>query len=65
MQQSQRAEANPALNKAVELARQLGKPLLVYFVLTSRYPGATLRAYRFMLEGLQETAATLRALCVP
>lgn len=65
MEQSQRAEANPALNKALELARQLGKPLLVYFGLTSRYPGATLRAYQFMLEGLQETAATLHALRVP
>ncbi|MFO7686908.1 MAG: deoxyribodipyrimidine photo-lyase [Desulfobacterales bacterium] len=59
MQQSQRAEGNHALEYAVELANHLDRPLLVAFGLTDTYPEANLRHYRFMLEGLHETAATL------
>ncbi|MFZ0614816.1 MAG: deoxyribodipyrimidine photo-lyase [Desulfobacterales bacterium] len=59
MQQSQRAEENHALEYAVELANHLDLPVVVAFGLTSGYPEANLRHYRFMLEGLRETAATL------
>lgn len=55
MQQSQRCESNPALEKAIDLANELGQPVLVAFGLTSDYPEANLRHYRFMLEGLKET----------
>ena len=58
MQQSQRAEENHALEYAVELANHLDRPLMVVFGLTDGYPEANLRHYRFMLEGLRETAAT-------
>ncbi len=59
MQQSQRAEDNHALEYAVELANHLDLPAVVAFGLTSTYPEANLRHYRFMLAGLRETAATL------
>jgi len=59
MQQSQRAEENHALEYAVELANHLDRPMVVVFGLTNGYPEANLRHYRFMLEGLRETSATL------
>lgn len=59
MQQSQRAEWNPALEYAVQEANTLGQPLVVVFGLTSRFPEANLRHYTFMLEGLRETQRAL------
>jgi len=59
MQRSQRATDNLALEYAVRLANDLGKPVLVYFGLYDTYPMASERAFRFMLEGLRETAGTL------
>ncbi len=59
MQQSQRAEYNPALEYAVQEANRLGLPPVVVFGLTTRYPEANLRHYAFMLEGLAETRAVL------
>jgi len=56
MQQSQRAEHNDALEWAVRRANRLGLPVVVGFGLMDGYPGANLRHYRFMLEGLTETA---------
>jgi deoxyribodipyrimidine photo-lyase len=58
MQQSQRSRCNHALQFAVARADALGLPLLVGFGLTD-YPEANLRSYRFMLDGLRETAAAL------
>ena len=60
MQQSQRAEFNPALEHAAALANELGKPLLVGFGLTDDYPEANERHYAFMLEGLRDVRAALR-----
>jgi len=60
MQQSQRAEMNHALEYAVRRANALGQPLLAAFGLMDGYPEAGLRHYRFMLEGLAETAQALR-----
>lgn len=62
MQQSQRVHGNHALAYAIERANYLELPLLVYFGLTANYPGAVYRHYHFMLQGLQETAATLRGM---
>jgi deoxyribodipyrimidine photo-lyase len=61
MQQSQRASFNPALEYAIDAANREGLPVLVAFGLMDDYPEANLRHYRFMLEGLQEVAATLAA----
>lgn len=60
MQASQRAECNPALEYALRLANERGKPLVVCFGLTDAFPEANARHYRFMLEGLGETEASLR-----
>jgi deoxyribodipyrimidine photo-lyase len=60
MQQSQRAEFNPALEWAVGQANAVRLPLVVGFGLTDGYPEANLRHYRFMLEGLRETGESLK-----
>jgi deoxyribodipyrimidine photo-lyase len=60
MQRSQRAGANHALEYAVRLANEREVPVVVGFGLTAGYPEASERAYRFMLEGLAETASALR-----
>ncbi len=59
MQASQRARCNHALEYAVRQANERSLPLLCAFGLTPGYPEASPRAYRFMLEGLRETAAAL------
>jgi deoxyribodipyrimidine photo-lyase len=59
MQQAQRAEHNPALEHAIDLADERGQPLLVGFGLYEDYPEANERSFAFMLEGLAETAAAL------
>ncbi len=59
MQQSQRAEHNPALEFAIGEANRLKTPLLVGFGLTDGYPEANLRHFRFMLEGLREVEEAL------
>ncbi|MEX1295851.1 MAG: deoxyribodipyrimidine photo-lyase, partial [Candidatus Limnocylindrales bacterium] len=60
MQRAQRAEHNDALEHAARLANEHAVPLLVCFGLTSDYPESTARHYRFLLEGLAETSASLR-----
>jgi deoxyribodipyrimidine photo-lyase len=61
MQQSQRAEYNHALEYAIAQANALGLPCLVVFGLMGNYPGANLRHYDFMLQGLRETRRKLAA----
>ena len=61
MQQSQRAEWNHALEFAIRQANDMALPVVVVFALTDAYPEANERHYAFMLEGLAETAARLRA----
>ncbi|MBS0360046.1 MAG: deoxyribodipyrimidine photo-lyase [Proteobacteria bacterium] len=58
MQQSQRAEFNPALELAIEFANSLDLPVLVAFGLTA-FPEANARHYDFMLRGLAEVRARL------
>ncbi len=59
MQRSQRAHSSLALEYAIERANELAKPLVAYFGLYDRYPMGSHRAFRFMLEGLKETALAL------
>lgn len=56
MQQSQRAEANPALECAVRLANERDQGVVVCFGLMADYPEANRRHFVFMLQGLAETA---------
>lgn len=59
MQKAQRARTNHALEHAARRANALGSPLVVGFGLMADYPSASLRHYRFMLEGLAQTAEQL------
>ncbi len=61
MQASQRAAWNHALEYAIAEANQRRLPVVALFGLTDAYPEANLRHYAFMLEGLRETQAVLRA----
>ncbi len=65
MQQSQRAVFNHALEYAVRQANRLGQGVVVIFGLTDGYPEANIRHYTFMLEGLQETRASLEKRGIP
>ncbi len=65
MSRDQRAEDNWALLAAADLARATDAPLHVAFALTPGFPGASLRHYDFLLHGLAETEAALRARGVP
>jgi deoxyribodipyrimidine photo-lyase len=60
MQNSQRAEFNPALELAIAEANRLELPVLAAFGLIEDYPEANARHYAFMLEGLAETESALR-----
>lgn len=61
MQASQRVAYNHALAYAIEQANALRLPLVVFFGLTPHFPGANLRHYVFMLEGLRQVQAELVA----
>ncbi|MFW5856746.1 MAG: deoxyribodipyrimidine photo-lyase [Planctomycetota bacterium] len=65
MQAAQRAACNPALEVAIRYADASGVPAVAAFGLTDRYPGATLRHYAFLLDGLAETAAALADRGIP
>ncbi len=54
MSRDQRLKDNWALNFAIELSQKHQQPIVIIFNLTDDFPVATLRAYSFMLEGLQE-----------
>lgn len=62
MQRDMRVRDNWALLYAESEARRLHMPLLVCFALAPSFLGATLRAYDFLLQGLQEVEQELRRL---
>jgi deoxyribodipyrimidine photo-lyase len=59
MQRAQRGLDNPALDVAVSAANELGKPVVVFFAPVPFYPNASLRHYRFLLEGIPDIAESL------
>ncbi len=59
MQRAQRGVDNHAVNLAVEVANELGLPLLVYFAGISNFPHANLRHYIFLQEGLRDVEQDL------
>lgn len=65
MQQAQRAHANHALEHAIELANEHGKPVIVGYGLMDDYPGANLRHYQFLLEGMADVHAALGQRGIP
>jgi deoxyribodipyrimidine photo-lyase len=64
MQASQRVAGNHAFQYAVRRANALGLPVVVFFGLTERFPGANARHYRFLLEGLADVRRRLESLGV-
>jgi deoxyribodipyrimidine photo-lyase len=60
MQAAQRSHWNAALEFAILQANTLARPVLVLFCLVDDFPGANLRHYVFMLQGLRETRLALR-----
>jgi photolyase PhrII len=54
MRTSVRAHENPALDAALALGESLGLPVFVYHALSERYPFASDRHHRFILEGARD-----------
>lgn len=65
MSRDQRVQDNWALTYSQERALDQKKPLVVIFCLTSGFLGSTMRQYAFMLKGLEEVEADLRAMNIP
>ena len=65
MQRAQRGVDNPALNLAIAVANAIDKPVVAVFSLTADYPGAQRRHYRFLVDGLVDAEADLKARGVP
>lgn len=65
MSRDQRVAGNWALLHAQSLALERRVPLAVVFTLAPAFPGATLRAYDFMLKGLELTESRLAAAKIP
>jgi deoxyribodipyrimidine photo-lyase len=61
MQAAQRSHCNHALEYAIGLANDLNQPVIVCFGLMDDYPEANERSYAFLLEGLRDVEAALRA----
>ena len=61
MSATRRRRYNFALQRAVEWARRLGKPLLVLETLPCNYPWASERTHAFLLAGMRDNAEALSA----
>lgn len=62
MQAAQRVSWNHALELAIRTANERKKSVIVAFGLTDAFPGANLRHYHFMLEGLRQVRENLARL---
>ncbi len=60
MQRSQWALDNAALELAVRLGNDLGKPVVVFFAPVPSYPGANQRNLRFLAEGVPDIVSRWR-----
>ena len=58
---NRRTRYNFALDRALDWARALGKPLLIFEALRCGYPWASDRLHHFVLEGMRDQAAALSA----
>ena len=59
MQRAQRALDNPALDTAVELGNELGKPVVAFLAPARFYSHANLRHYSFLASGIPDIAEDL------
>lgn len=60
MQAAQRAQCNHALEYAIRQANALNVPVVAFFGLADSFPGANIRHYHFMLQGLKQVQQELR-----
>ena len=65
MTAARRARFNPALERAVELARELGRPLAILEALRVGYPYASDRLHAFVMQGMAENARAARRARAP
>lgn len=65
MQRAQRGVDNPALDCAIEVANELGLPVVAFFSAISNFPRATLRHYAFLNQGLHDAEEDMAARGVP
>jgi deoxyribodipyrimidine photo-lyase len=56
-----RVHWNFSLQRALELCRELGKPLLILEAVRTRYPWASDRLHRFIIEGMAANQAAVTA----
>ena len=61
LQQALRADENPAIDAAVAVGNEHGLPVVVYHGLDNRYPYASHRLHRFILEASRELADGVEA----
>ena len=61
LMQALRAEENPVLDAAIALGNDLGLPVVVLHTLENRYPYASHRLHRFVLEASWELEAGVQA----
>lgn len=64
MQMFRRLHANHALDHALQLCREWGKPLVVYEGLKLNYPWASDRHHTFILQGMRDNAEAAKRLGV-
>lgn len=55
---------NFALSRAIEIAEELGKPLVIFEPLRAGYRWASPRHHQFIMQGMRERARALEASCV-
>jgi len=59
MQRAQRGLDNPALDVAIALGNEIGKPVVVFLAPVPFYPHGNLRHYRFLASGIPDIAEEL------
>lgn len=65
MTAARRTRHNPALDHAIQLARELGKPLVVLEALRVAYPWASDRIHHAILSGMRDNQAAFRKAGIP
>ena len=65
MQRAERGVDNPALDCAIEVANELGLPVVAFFSAISNFPRANLRHYAFLNQGLHDAEKDMAERGVP
>ncbi len=65
MQRAERGVDNPALDCAIEVANELGLPVVAFFSAISNFPRANLRHYAFLNQGLHDAEEDMATRGVP